>query len=222
MRNLVSLAVVLTCCVSCGTLSSKRSGEALFNGKDLSNWKAVLAKPDVTKEQVWSVQDGVLICKGEPLGYIQTDKSYTNFKLGVDWRWAPGQAPGNSGVFLRINGQPRPLPRCIECQLKSGDAGDTYGFHGMGINGDPARRKEVKNHELGGDFVGVKKISGNEKAPGQWNHYDIVLNGGKLTISVNGKQVNEAFDCEVVSGPIGLQSEGGEVHFRNVYLTPLD
>ncbi len=218
----LSLALVVTCCVSCSTLGSKGPAEALFNGKDLSNWKAVLAKPDVKKEDVWSVRDGMIICKGEPLGFIQTEKAYTNFKLSVDWRWAPGQAPGNSGIFLRINGQPRPLPRCIECQLKSGDAGDLYGFHGMRINGDPARRKEGDLKDLGGKYIGVKKVLGNENPPGQWNTYQLVLNGGKLTVWVNGKKLNQAFDCEVISGPIGLQSEGGEIHFRNVLLTPLD
>jgi hypothetical protein len=224
IHKLYTLTVVLvvTGCVSCGTLGSKRPAQALFNGKDLSNWSAVSAKPDVKKEDVWSVRDGMIVCKGEPIGCIQTDQSFTNYKLSVDWRWAPGQAPGNSGIFLRINGQPRPLPRCIECQLKSGDAGDLYGFHGMGINGDAARRKEGDLKDLGGKYIGVKKLSGNEKPPGQWNTYQVELKGGQLTVWVNGKKLNQAFDCEVISGPIGLQSEGGEVHFRNVIVKPLD
>ena len=83
----------------------------------------------------------------------------------------------NSGVFLRINGAPKPLPRCIENQLKSGDAGDLYGFHGMKIDGDKARRIEVKAHELGGDFVGVKKLLGNEKPPGAWNRLEVLADG---------------------------------------------
>jgi len=194
----------------------------LFNGKDLSNWKAVLARPEVKKEDVFSVRDGVIVCKGEPLGFIQTDQTFTNFKLTAEWRWAPGTTPGNSGVFLRINGDPKPLPRCIECQLKSGDAGDVYGFHGMKIDGDKAHRVEVKAHELGGDFVGVKKRFANENPPGQWNRYELSLVRGNLTVWVNGKQTNEASDCEVIAGPIGLQSEGGEIHFRNVRLVPLE
>ena len=160
--HLLALATLGSLLVSCA--STKRPtltrGEDLFNGKDLSNWQAVSAKPGISKEDVWSVRDGLIICKGDPIGFIQTDTRYTNYKLMVEWRWAPGKAPGNSGIFLRINGEPRPLPRCMECQLKSGDAGDVYAFHGMKIDGDPARRKEVKNHELGGDFVGFKKIAG--------------------------------------------------------------
>ncbi len=194
----------------------------LFNGKDLSNWKAVLAKPDVTKDQVFAVRDGTIVCAGDPLGFIETDKSFVNFKLELEWRWAPGKKPGNSGVFLRINGERRPLPRTIECQLKSGDAGDVYAFHGMKLDGEADRRVEIKGHELGGDLVGVKKRFANENPPGQWNRYEIVLNGYDLTVKVNGRVVNQARKCEFTMGPIGLQSEGGEVHFRSVRLTPLN
>jgi hypothetical protein len=193
----------------------------LFNGRDLSNWKVVLEKPEVKLEEVFSVRDGLLVCKGEPLGFIQTDRGFTNFRLEVDWRWTPGKKPGNSGIFLRINGVPRPLPRCIECQLKSGDAGAVYGFHGMKIDGDPARRVVKRGHELGGDFVGVKKMFANENPPGQWNRCEIELNGYDLKIQVNGRLVNQASRCEFVTGPIGLQSEGGEVQFRKVRLTLL-
>ena len=113
------------------------------------------------------------------------------------------------------------IPRAIEAQLRSGDAGDLYGFHGMKIDGDPARTKKDSRPELLGDFVGVSKIKAAEKEPGQWNTYDITLSGGNLTVLVNGEKVNEAHDCDVVAGPIGFQSEGGEIHFRNIRLTPI-
>ena len=50
---------------------------------------------------------------------------------------------------------------------------------------------------------------------------EITLDGSDLTVLVNGKEVNRAWDCETTKGPIGLQSEGGEIHFRKVILTPL-
>jgi hypothetical protein len=213
-------AAFLVSCASNGA-KSQMGALDLFNGRDLSGWKATLAKPGVSLEEVFSVRDGMIVCRGEPLGFIESAAAFTNFHLTVEWRWAPGTKPGNSGVFLRINGERRPLPRCLECQLKSGDAGDVYGFHAMGIDGDQARRVEKKGHELGGDFVGVKKMSAQEKAPGQWNRYDLQLTGGRLVVKVNGRVVNEATNCEILGGPIGLQSEGGEIHFRNVRLTPL-
>ena len=73
-----------------------------------------------------------------------------------------------------------------------------------------------------GKLSGVTKIKGNEKEPGKWNRYEITLNGGDLTAIVNGEKVNEATGCDVVAGKIGLQSEGGEIHFRTVRLIPLD
>jgi hypothetical protein len=203
-------------------LSIARSAAVeLFNGKDLGGWRSYLSEHAVGQSDVWSVKDGVLICKGEPMGYLYTVKAYTDFRLRVEWRWAPGQEAGNSGVLMRINGEPKPLPRSLESQLKSGDAGDLYGFHGMAISGESAREISVKGHRLGGDLAGVKKKAGAEVALGEWNVMEIELEGGDLRVWVNGTLVNEAKGCEVTEGPIGLQSEGGEIHFRKVQLTPI-
>lgn len=217
-----------TLCLTLPVLASILLGQSfagdpidLFNGKDIDSWKAVLAESG-KKEDVWKVQDGLLICKGEPMGYLATAESFTNFKLLVEWRWAPGGKPGNNGVLMRINGPERPLPRCIEAQLRSGDAGDVYGFHGMKIDGDAARLRKVTGHEMGGDLTGVKKIAPNENEPGEWNRYEIQLKGGDLKVWVNGKPANEATGCEIVAGPVGIQSEGGEIHFRTIRLTPLE
>lgn len=193
----------------------------LFNGKDLSDWTYYLVEPDVKMSDVWSVRNGLLICKGEPMGYIATKAKYTNFKLVVEWRWAPGKKAGNSGVLMRITGKPRALPKCTEAQLQSGKAGDIYGFHGFNVKGDAARSRTGQN-EMIGKLSGVSKIKGNENTPGQWNKYEITLKGGDLTLLINGEKVNEATGLDIVAGTIGLQSEGGEIHFRTVELTPLD
>ena len=194
----------------------------LFNGNSLEGWRAFLVDPEVKKEEVWSVQDGVLVCKGEPLGYLYTETEHESFDLVVEWRWAPGTEPGNSGVLLRVNGEPMAIPRSIEAQLMNGNAGDLYGFHGMQISGAEDRMRGGEDHELLGDFVGVGKIEANENPPGEWNKYEISLNGSDLSVSVNGKNINSAENCDVLAGPIGLQSEGGEIHFRTVRLTPIE
>jgi hypothetical protein len=194
----------------------------LFDGKTLEGWKAFLVEPDVQKEDVWSVRDGLLICKGEPLGFLYTDKDYESFELLVEWRWAPGEEPGNSGVLMRINGDLMGIPRAFEAQLKSGSAGDVYGFHGFRMEGPEERTRQQKGHELLGDFVGVSKIEGAENEPGNWNKYQIRFDGPNLTVHVNGKKVNEVHGCDELAGPIGLQSEGGEIHFRTIQLTPID
>ncbi|GAB4241143.1 MAG: hypothetical protein Kow00109_16430 [Acidobacteriota bacterium] len=195
---------------------------SLFNGKNLSGWRAYLEDPNVSMDQVWSVRDGLLVCRGEPTGFLYTERDFQNFELVVEWRWAPGKEPGNSGVLMRINGPLKVIPRSYEAQLRSGDAGDLYAFHGLKMDGPPERTSRTPGHEVLGDFVGVKKVSANENAPGEWNTYRIRLAGDRVTVWVNGKQLNEAWGLEPIAGPIGLQSEGGEIHFRKVELTTLD
>ena len=53
----------------------------LFNGKDLTGWVDVNTSPDT-----WSVKDGLLICKGKPIGVMRSEKQYENFLLHVEWR----------------------------------------------------------------------------------------------------------------------------------------
>jgi hypothetical protein len=207
---------------------AQSKGVALFNGKDLSGWSHFLVDPKVPASAVWSVQDGVLVCKGDPLGYIYTNADYTSFRLIVEWRWAPGAAAKlgrnpNSGVLMRVNGEPKPkgVPRAYEAQLQAGSAGDVYGFWGMPLEGDAARRREAKGHELLGDMVGFRKTEGAEKPEGEWNTYEITLDGPSLVVLVNGKKLNEATGAAVVPGRIALQSEGGEIHFRRVEIWPI-
>jgi hypothetical protein len=187
----------------------------LFDGKSLEGWNYHLVDPNVKMEDVWRVENGVLICKGEPLGYLATKESFQDFEVVVQWRW-PGK-PGNSGVFLRICSEPIGfMPKCFEAQLKHGNAGDLWAFRGTHMTGPADRLRKVENSKLLGSFVGSPKLKDAEKEPGQWNEYRITAVGDRITVKINGEVVNEATGCDLVAGPIGLQSEGGEVQFRNV------
>jgi len=224
----IVLLVAVAVCLSALTVSAQTTPVSLFNGKDLTGWSHFLVDPKVPAADVWSVRDGVLICKGDPLGYIYTNAEYTSFTLVVEWRWAPGAAAKlgknpNSGVLLRVNGEPKPkgVPRAYEAQLQAGSAGDLYGFWGMPLDGPADRKREAKGHELLGDMNGVRKIEGAEHAEGDWNTYEITLDGPSLVVFVNGKKLNEATASNVMPGRIALQSEGGEIHFRRVELTPI-
>lgn len=192
----------------------------LFDGKSLDGWDYYLVDPDVKMDDVWSVRDGMIVCKGKPMGYLATKKDYTNFRLLVEWRYAPGVEPSNSGVLMRINGKPKGLPRCVEAQLKHKSVGDFWAFDGFEISGDPQRTTK-KVHDKWGELTGIAKKADNEKPSGEWNTYEIIADGPTVTLIVNGKQLNQATDCEITPGKIGLQSEGGEIHFRKVELTPI-
>lgn len=224
MLRTVRLSLVLgTLAVLTTPAAAEQKGKeiSLFNGKNLDGWGYYLVEPDVAMKDVWSVKDGILVCKGEPMGYLSTDREFKNFKLIVEWRWAPGKDPGNSGVLMRITGEPKALPRCVEAQLKHGNVGDIWAFQGFQLKGDADRFAEKENQKIG-RFMGVSRIAGNEKPAGEWNEYSITLDGGKLDIVLNGQLVNQATDCDEVAGKIGLQSEGGEIHFRTVKLIPIE
>jgi hypothetical protein len=227
-RRFALAAAALAATLVSSAASAQPQGVRLFNGKDLSGWSHFLVDPKVPATDVWSVQGGELVCKGEPLGYLYTNAEYTSFKLIVEWRWAPGAAARlgkvpNSGVLMRVNGEPKPkgVPRAYEAQLQAGNAGDLYGFWGMPLEGAADRRREGKGHELLGDMVGFKKLEAAEKPEGEWNTYEITLDGPSLVVLVNGKKLNEASGATVMPGRIALQSEGGEIHFRRVEIWPI-
>lgn len=221
MRRNITLFVVISFSVLLSNATGADEPSAkeikLFNGTDLSGWEHFLVDEKVKMEDVWSVKDGILICQGKPGGYLCTKKKYESFKLIVEWRWP--EKPGNSGVLMRITGKPTMLPNCVEAQLANGSAGDMYGFQGFKIDGDKARRFD-KPKAVGG-LRGLKKIQANENKPGEWNKYEITADGEKITLLVNGKKVNEATGVDIRAGKVGLQSEGGIIHFRTVKLTPL-
>ncbi|MDR2756704.1 MAG: DUF1080 domain-containing protein [Planctomycetaceae bacterium] len=200
----------------------------LFEKTNLSEWDFHTDKENVTVESVYSFSDnGILLCKGEPFGWLGTKDEYKNFKLSVDYRWSPETKPTNSGIFLRLNKQPENtfLPRCVEVQLASKSAGDLYGFHGMKLPAPTGIVEERASARDGGEkfglINGLKKIADLEKESGQWNTLDILCSNGLIVIVLNGTIVNWVTDAEQTSGKIGFQSEGGPIEFRHAILTVL-
>ena len=60
---------------------------------------------------MWSVESGVINCKGKPNGYLRTAKEYLNYKLHVEWRWV--SEPTNSGILLHTKGVDKIWPLCF-------------------------------------------------------------------------------------------------------------
>ncbi len=185
----------------------------LFDGKSLAGWDFHLRDPQATMSDVWSVEEGgVLRCKGNPIGYIATKGSYENFRLELDWRFDPDKGAGNSGVLLRKVGGDKVWPKSIEAQLQSRSAGDIWNIDSVPMLVDPAHTSGRRT---------VKQAPCNERPLGEWNHYEITMDRGDLSLVVNGDLQNTARWCEEVAGPICLQSEGAEIHFRNIVLYPI-
>jgi hypothetical protein len=198
-------------------LAAAIKGETvLFNGKDLTGWKAIVpdaAKANMKPEGVWSVKDGILICKGNPVGYIRTEKDYKNYILRVEWRFNPvTKQAGNSGVLVRMVGEDKVWPKSVEAQLQSGQAGDFWNI------GD-FKMTAAKDRTNGRN---TKRTHTAERPVGEWNEYEIIVNHGEIILKVNGEEVNRAMDVDEVGGKICLQSEGAEIQFRRITLGDLD
>jgi len=207
----------------------------LWNGKDFTGW-TFCTRPKVDPSEVWSIQDGVIHCKGWPRGYMRTTADYANYKLHVEWRWVVDEAAKgrkrmrrNSGVLLHMSGKDNVWPRSIECQLMAGNAGDFFVIGGTEFKehrevvAAAAKRDRGKGKKKRRIPRRVpKKGKSNEKPLGQWNSYDIVCKGNTVTPYVNGKMMNQATETNVSSGKICLQSEGGAIEFRSIYIEPVD
>jgi hypothetical protein len=208
-------AVVLSAVLAVGGCASQKR-IALWNGKDFTGWGLFVPDRNVDVHWVWSVKDGVIHCKGQPDGYIRTQVDYSDYKLHLEWRWV--EQPTNSGVLLHASGPDKVWPRCIEAQLKSGNAGDFVLIGGTGINVGGRFIQDVSEQYV----IVPKKQQSSEKAPGRWNTYDIICRGDTILNYVNGVLQNKGTNATETSGKICLQSEGSPIEFRNIYIESLD
>ncbi len=212
-----AISVILTASAIGQESSCPLGFKDLFNGKNLTGWVNVN-----TSKDTWKVNDGLLICFGHPIGVMRSEKQYENFILEIEWRhMEPG---GNSGVFVWSEGTPykdSPLARGVEVQMlelewciqhNRTDAyvhGELFGTMGLKIIPDNPRGLRSKSIE--------KRC----KPRGQWNKYIVVCVDGVIKLSVNGKFVNGISKAEVKKGYLCLESEGAEIHFRNIRIMEL-
>jgi hypothetical protein len=221
-RNLIAILIIALLTGHCvinaqtGEKKEKRSDNTkseqviLFNGKDLSNWVFTLKDKTVDPATVFMVHDGVIHIKGQPFGYMRTKEVYSDYKLHVEWRWPDNEAT-NSGVFIHAQQPDTIWLRCVECQLKAGNAGDFVCMNGSDMDQRTDKSK-----------MGVKKLAeSSEKPVGEWNTLEVVCKSNTIEVSVNGVPQNKGTNVNLSSGSICLQSEGKDIEFQNVFLTKL-
>ncbi len=202
---------------------------ALFNGKELTNWQGAIdvrqrqklsgealdAAQKKADERIlphWKVEGGVLINDGKG-GNLATAKDYTDFELLVDWKIEP---LGDSGVYLR--GVPQ-VQIWDSDTLKGNLAADkAKGSGGLWNNPKGAKGKEP--------------LKNADKAPGEWNHFRIIMKGDNVTVYLNGELVVDqapltAFNPLPSKGAIELQQHPkqdgttGNIEFKNIYIKEL-
>ncbi len=212
MRRLLVCGLILNLSMAICNADDFRD---LFNGRDLSGWVYVNTPPDT-----WSVQNGMLVCTGKPIGEIRTDRMYQNFIMEVEWRHlVPG---GNAGIFVwadDLTARGVPFHRGIEVQVLENAYGQSRGHttHGdifpiHGATMDP------ENGRGGSRAFPTEERS---KASPEWNHYRIECRDGQISLAVNGKVVTRGKNCNPRKGYICLESEGGVVHYRNLRIQEL-
>ncbi len=215
----------------------------LFNGRDLTGWKV----PEGDGGH-WKVVDGVIDYDAE--SEAKGDKSlwgveeFGDFVLQVEWRIkaTPYVNPGvpyilpdgthardihgkelhlalpdsDSGIFLRGSGKNQVNIWCWPI-----GSGEFYGYRT-----DPAQPAEVRK--------AVTPLTQADRPVGEWNRFEITVQGDRVTVVLNGKKVIDGARLPGMAprGPIALQHHGGKsdgkwnsppslLQFRNISIREL-
>lgn len=199
---------------------------ALFNGRDLTGWKGVLDGPGdspavrakMTPDQLavaqekanqkmrdhWKIENGALVYDGKGFS-LATARDYGDFEMFVDWKI---EKAGDSGIYLR--GAP---------QVQIWDPDSHPGKEGEGSGGLYNNQKNP---------AGPLKRA--DRAIGDWNRFQILMQGERVTVFLNGETVVLNTPLEnywerdkpiYATGQIELQHHGSKLEFKNIYLREL-
>jgi hypothetical protein len=181
---------------------------SLFNGKNLDGWKTVPAKA----EKTFTVDEGIIVVSGRPNGYFYTDKSYKNYILRFDWRYKrpagledDEKFSGNSGLLVHIQEPHKVWPKCIEVQGENRTHANIFAIGGA-------------KGSFKFDQAALRKV---RKPVGEWNTTEVLVKDGAITSKVNGTQISTG-KGNLTEGPFGFQSEGAEIHFKNIKIKVLE
>ncbi len=146
------------------------------------------------------LQDGVLeLLEGN--GLVRTHHAYRDFVLRLQWK-PRRKAKYDSGIYFRAPLPPRgrPWPAGYQINLLQGREGQVGGLPGAKARPDLI-------------------------APGRWNQLELVVQGDRATLKINGQLAWNVQGLKRPWGYVGLQAEvpgGGPFAFRNVEIVELD
>jgi len=167
----------------------------LFNGKDLSGWKAL-------GENQWEVKNGILTSARSGANLV-SDQKFTDFKLHVEFRYQKGS---NSGVYLRgrheVQIEDSPKDAHPSSVLFSGIYGFLAPSEIAALGPDQWQAFDII---LTGRMVTVvangKTVISNQEIPG--------ITGGAIDSN------------EGEPGPIYIQGDHGPIEFKKIVITPI-
>lgn len=231
---------------------------SLFNGKDLEGWTVKIRGSESGDNfgDTFRVEDGVLKVGyekydqfAERFGHIFCDKSFSNYRLRVEYRFTSEQAKGGPGWAFRNSGlmlhgqtpqsmtKDQKFPVSIEVQLLGGNGKDERPTANLCTPGT--------NVVMEGELITRHCTSSKSKtfAGDQWVTCEVEVRGGRtIKHYVNGDLVMEyeqpqldprdadakklieqaGGELLLTHGTISLQSESHPVEFRKVELLVLD
>jgi hypothetical protein len=239
MRTLFSIAVATVVVIA--TLSSRPAATttqavrppdgfvALYNGRDLSGWRggdtvdhrkvlamgaeersAQFAKWTASMREHWSAQGPELVNDGQG-AYATTERDYGDFELRLEYRTV---ARADSGVYLRGVPQVQIWDPTEEAKFP---LGADKGSGGLWNNTAGAAGKDP--------------LARMDRPFGEWNALRIMMVGARVSVWLNGTLVvdhallENYYDRKTpipVRGPIQLQTHGGEIRWRNIFLREID
>jgi len=165
---------------------------------------------DKDSKQHWSAADGELVNDGHG-AFLTTDDEFENFELLVDYKTVP---KADSGIYLKATPQ-----------VQIWDYTELAKFrHGANLGSG-----SLWNNAQGsaGKFPFVLA----DKRFGEWNHFRIRQVGAKTSVWLNDQLVVDHATMHnywnrekplVRSGPLQLQTHGGEIRWRNLFVREID
>ena len=157
--------------------------------------------------QHWRNEGGVLINDGSGL-YLTTDKQYGDFELLLEYKTVAG---ADSGIYLR--GIP---------QVQIWDTTEAGGKWGIGADKGSGG---LWNNTAGNP--GKDPLVHADRPFGEWNRVRVLMVGERVSVWLNDQHVvdharlENYFDRSLPvprTGPIQLQTHGGEIQWRNVFI----
>jgi hypothetical protein len=182
------------------------------SGAKLEGWTRIPApKAQLAAVSPWVLDPatGTLLCNGDRAQheYLQlSTREYGDFILHVEWRFTPVEGDNvtyNSGILFRDSAD-----LGVWHQAQTGPSG---GFL-FGVFPVEGEKKRVMRK----DQMTENRI----KPAGEWNVYEISARGPRITLWVNGAEVND-LETPVARGHFSFEAEGYRIEFRNVKIKEL-
>ena len=241
--SLAVFSCLAMACASAARRSADGSGSpiVLFDGRSLAAFDVFVRSHALNDDpdHVFRVENGVVHVSGTEHGYFITKRSFRAYRLHAEFRWGEGTFGGragkarDSGILYHVQGPDKVWPRSVELQIQEGATGDFWmtdggavtGADGTRVTGPPGRALPIFRFGRGPwrDVVGYRDPNGEVERPrGEWNTVELVARGDTVSHYVNGTLVNRGTNPYPTEGKILFQSEGAEIFFRNITLSPLE